>query len=182
MNHFKPKSQSPTQPHTPTRTCSSRVINHDLRLHMEARCHSSEPIRRDNFHLPSIGFLNHPCLCFMRHIAKRDRTWNISIKCSYLNAGHDCCPHWVVRLQQNRLLSLVLCLFSRPTLRVSQNERLSSFRGTLPSNLVINLHPGRYKTCCQTGTQSYGENVTQQKQSRGICQERENNAGWKRKS
>lgn len=39
----------------------------------------------------------------------------------------------------NRRLSLVLCLFSGLTLRVSQQGRLSGFRGMMPSNLVINL-------------------------------------------
>lgn len=77
----------------------------------------------------------------MRHSAKpRYRAaWNVSIKCSHLNAGHDCCSHWLARLQQTGPLSLALHLFSRPSPRVSQKGRLTSFRGMLPSNLVINL-------------------------------------------
>lgn len=50
--------------------------------------------------------------------------WNISIKCSHLNAGHDCCSHWLVRLRQTGPLSVVPHLFSHPTARVSQKGRV----------------------------------------------------------
>lgn len=103
--------------------------------------------------------------------------WNISIKCSHLNAGHDCCSHWLARLQQTGPLSLALHLFSRPTPRVSQKGRLTSFRGMLPSNLVINFPWIDTKPVFQRGHKVTAEMSLRRNSPEAFFRQRENHTG-----
>lgn len=158
------------------------------RLHLEAHIVTAEsPFPRDGLGFHLIGF-SIICVSTSCNTAP---AW-VLYGMKHLNPMFPF-KHWTWLLfpsigegATNRPLSLVLHLFSRPALRFPQKGELTSFRGMLSSKPAINppvlFPPDRYKTCLWTGTQSYCENVTQQKQSRGICQKQENYTGKEGKS